>query len=194
MAADNKTLGRFILDGIPPAPRGMPQIEVTFDIDANGILNVSRQGQGHRPRAKDHHHRLQRPLPRTRSSRWSGRPSSTPPRTRKRKEEVEARNQADTSVYTAEKTLRDQGDKVPGDLKSEVEGKIAAVRTALGGQDSAAIRRTTQELGESLQKIGAAAYQQGGGPGGPGGPQGGEGEPEKPEDKEGTVEGEFREV
>jgi molecular chaperone DnaK len=119
---------------------------------------------------------------------------------RQKKEMAEARNQADSMAYTAERTLRESGDKVPAELKSEVEGKIAAVRSALNGQDVAYIRRTMQELSDSLQKIGSAVYgqpgQQGGpgeqaGPGAPGGP--GQ-QPGGGPQQEGTVEGEYREV
>jgi len=189
MAGDNKTLGRFILDGIPPAPRGMPQIEVTFDLDADGILHVAAKDKatGREQKItitassglnKDEVERLVHEAEQHRAD------------DEKRKDSVEARNIADSAVYTAEKTLRDLGDKVPADLKSEVEGKVAAVRSALQGSDADAMRRTTQELMESVQKVGAAAYQQqpGGTPPPPGGEQ------EKPADDEGTVEGEFREV
>jgi len=110
----------------------------------------------------------------------------------KRKEEIETRNTADTLAYTAEKTLREQKDKIPSDLNQEVEGKIAAVRSALQGTDIDAIRRAVQELNESLQKVGAAVYQQQQPPP-PGEETPPEGEPKK-EEGEGTVEGEFREV
>ena len=110
----------------------------------------------------------------------------------KRREEVETRNTADTLAYTAEKTLREQKDKIPSDLNQEVEGKITAVRSALQGTDINAIRRAMQELSDAMQKIGAAIYQQQPPP--PGGePPGGEAPPGK-EGEEGTVEGEFREV
>jgi molecular chaperone DnaK len=194
MANDNKTLGRFMLDGILPAPRGMPQIEVAFDIDANGILNVSAKdkGTGREQKititassglSKDEVERMQKEAELHASEDL------------KRKEAVEVRNTADTSVYTAEKAMREYGDKVPADVKSEVEGKIAAVRSAMQGEDTDYIRRTVQELSEAMQKVGASVYQQTGAPpggqappgGGPQGPQG-----QKPD--EGTVEGEFREV
>jgi molecular chaperone DnaK len=108
---------------------------------------------------------------------------------RKRKEEVEARNAGDSMVYTAEKTLRDLGDKVPADVRSEVEGKVAGVRSALQGQDTDRIRSTTQELSESMQRIGASMYQQEGSATPPP-----DGEPQQEPPEEGTVEGEFREV
>ena len=195
MASDNKTLGRFMLDGILPAPRGVPQIEVAFDIDANGILSVS---------AKDKGTGRQQKITITASSGLSK--DEVEKMTRdaeahaaedtKRKEEIEARNTADNLVYTAEKVIREHGDKIPADVKQEVEGKIAAVRSAMQGQDVSYLRRTVQELSETMQKVGASVYQQPGAPP-PGGqpPPGAEGpgpRPGKPD--EGTVEGEFREV
>jgi len=196
MAGDNKTLGRFILDGILPAPRGMPQIEVAFDIDANGILSVS---------AKDKGTGREQKMTITASSGLSKEEVEKMTRdaeahaaddTRK-KEEIEARNTADNLVYQAEKVMREHGDKVPADLKQQIEGKIAAVRSALQGQDAAYIRRTVQELTETMQKIGASVYQQQPGAPPPGGqaPPGAEGPgPGKGKPDEGTVEGEFREV
>jgi len=195
MAGDNKTLGRFILDGILPAPRGMPQIEVAFDIDANGILSVS---------AKDKGTGREQKITITASSGLSKEEVEKMTRdaeahaaddTRK-KEEIEARNTADNLVYQAEKVMREHGDKIPADLKQQIEGKIAAVRSAMQGQDTAYIRRTVQELTETMQKIGASVYQQPGAPP-PGGqaPPGAGGEgPAKGKPDEGTVEGEFREV
>jgi len=188
MAADNKTLGRFILDGIPPAPRGLPQIEVAFDIDADGILHVSAQDKATGREQK---------ITITASSGLSKEEVDSmvqdaerfAKEDRTRKEEVEARNNADSMAYSAEKTLRELGDKVPADAKSEVEGKVAAVRSALQGQDVGRIRSTTQELNESLQKIGATMYEQQQASQSPPGDQGGQ----EPAD-EGTVEGEFREV
>ncbi len=191
MAADNRTLGRFILDGILPAPRGVPQIEVTFDIDANGILNVKAidKGTGREQKititvssglSKEEVEKLQKEA------------EMHAAEDAKRKEEVEARNNADTLAYTAEKTLREHKDKIPSDLNQEVEGKVSAVRAALQGQDIEAVRRATQELTETMQKVGAAVYQQQQPPPPEGGqqppPPGGESE------GEGPVEGEFREV
>jgi len=114
---------------------------------------------------------------------------------RRKRDEIETRNVADNMVYNAEKMMRDNADKVPADLKSEVEGKIAAVRSALQGQDSAYIRRSSEELSQSLQKVGQAVYSQTGGQPGPG-PDGGasSGPGTPPPHDEGTVEGEFREV
>src|SRR5512137_2046384 len=168
MAADNRTLGRFILDGILPAPRGMPQIEVTFDIDANGILSVraADKGTGKEQKititassglSKDEVEKM------TRDAEAHAADDT------KKKDEIEARNTADNLVYQAEKVMREHGDKIPADLKQQIEGKIAAVRSALQGQDVAYIRRTVQELTETMQKIGASVYQQQPGPPPPGG-------------------------
>ncbi len=187
MAADNRTLGRFMLDGILPAPRGMPQIEVTFDIDANGILNVSAQDKG---TGKEQKITITASsgLSKEEVERMTREAEAHAAEDAKRKEEVEIRNTADALAYTAEKTLREQGDKIAGDLKQEVEGKVAAVRSALQGQDIARIRSTMQELSEVMQKVGASVYQQAAGTPPPSG--------EAPGDKGegGTVEGEFREV
>ncbi|MFQ5988034.1 MAG: molecular chaperone DnaK [Dehalococcoidia bacterium] len=191
MAADNKTLGRFMLDGVIPAPRGVPQIEVTFDIDANGIVSVKAhdKGTGKEQKivitassglSKEEVERMQREA------------ETYAEEDRRRREEVETRNAADTLAYTAEKTLREQGDKVPPDLKQETEDKIAKVRSALQGPDIDEVRRTMQELSEALQRVGAAVYQAQPPPGAEA-PPGEEPPGEKPPE-EGTVEGEFREV
>ena len=187
MAADNKTLGRFLLDGIPPAPRGIPQIEVTFDIDADGILNVSAEDKA---TGREQHITI------TASSGLSDEEVEQMVKDaerfaaedRKRKEEAEARNAADSAIYVAEKTLREQGEKVPANVRSDVESKVSALRTALQGKDVAEIRRRTQELGTAVQQIGAAMYEQAG----PTTPP--PGEEEKPPEGGETVEGEFREV
>ena len=186
MASDNRTLGRFMLDGILPAPRGMPQIEVTFDIDANGILSVSARDKGTGKEQK---------ITITASSglgkeeveRMKRDAEGYAAEDAKRKEEAELRNSADSLAYTAEKTLRDYADRVPADVKQEIEGKIANVRTQLQGKDVNSIRSSMEELSQAMQKVGASVYQQ---PGQPPPGQGGEGG----EGGEGTVEGEFREV
>ncbi|MFC1846302.1 molecular chaperone DnaK, partial [Chloroflexota bacterium] len=199
MAADNRSLGRFILDGILPAPRGVPQIEVTFDIDANGILNVRAQDKGTGKEQK---------ITITASSGLSKDEVEKMARDAeahaaddaKKREEIDARNEADSLIYTVERVVREQGDKVPADSKQEIDGKIAAVRSALQGSDIDQIRNTSKELSELMQKIGAAVYQQ---PGEAPPPPEGEEPPSEetppPGDEEqggdeGTVEGEFREV
>jgi molecular chaperone DnaK len=194
MAADNRTLGRFMLDGILPAPRGMPQIEVTFDIDANGILNVRAQDKGTGKEQK---------ITITASSGLSKEEVDKMQKEAelhasedsKRREEIEAKNMADTLAYQAEKLLRDNKDKVPADLNTEAEEKIAAVKSALNGNDTEAIKKATDELNATMQKIGQAVYQAQQPPGGqaPPPPPEGQGGKEGGEE-EGTVEGEFREV
>ena len=188
MAADNKTLGRFMLDGIIPAPRGMPQVEVTFDIDADGIVSVKAQDKGTGKEQK---------IVITASSGLSKKEIEQMQREAeqhaaddaKRREEVETRNQADTLAYTAEKTLREQGEKVPADLKQQAEDKITQVRSALQGSDIAEVQRTMQELSTILQQVGSSVYQAP-----PSGEEAPTGEEEPPKSDEGTVEGEFREV
>ncbi len=195
MAADNKSLGRFILDGILPAPRGVPQVEVTFDLDANGIVNVSAKDKGTGKEqkititassglSKEEVEKLQREA------------EMHADEDRKRREEIEMRNTADNLAHQAEKLLRENGDKIPAELKSEVEGKAETLRNALKGDDAEAIRRDFESLSEALQKVGAAVY-------GAAGPGAGTGFGEdgqsanghaKGQPEEGTVEGEFREV
>jgi molecular chaperone DnaK len=202
-AHDNKTLGRFILDGIPPAPRGIPQIEVTFDIDANGILDV---------KAKDRATSKEQQVRITASSMLSKDDVDKMVRDaqdhadedRRRREEVETRNQAEQLTYQAERTLKDLGDKVSPDDRAATERAIEAVREALKGSDLDAVRRSATELAEVLQRVGTAAYQAaasaaGAGGGGEGSGDGhgpseeGAGPTETPEGEE-TVEGEFKEV
>jgi molecular chaperone DnaK len=195
MSADNKTLGTFILDGIPPAPRGVPQIEVTFDIDANGILDV---------KAKDRATSREQSVRITASSmlskddvdRMVKDASAHAEEDRKRREEVETRNQADALAFQADRTIRDLGDKVSSSDKAEVESKTQAVRDALKGNDMEQIRSSTLALAEALQKVGTAAYQaagpsagdgDGAGPGEAGAPAG------APEEEE-AVEGEYKQV
>jgi molecular chaperone DnaK len=188
MAADNKTLGRFILDGLPPAPRGMPQIEVTFDTDADGILNVSAEDKG-TGREQAITITASSGLSEAEVDQMVREAREHEAEDQSRREGVEVRNSADSMAYTAEKTLRDLGDKVPADIRSDVEAKVNQLREALKGESIEDIRQRTQELSQTLQQVGAQVYQQEAGPGeGPGAP-GGEG----PED-EGTVEGEYREI
>jgi molecular chaperone DnaK len=214
-AADNKTLGRFILDGIPPAPRGVPQIEVTFDIDANGILDV---------RAKDRATSKEQQVRITASSMLSKddvdkmvrEASEHADEDRKRREEVETRNQAEQLTYQAERTLKDLGDKVSSEDKAAVENQVSSLREALKGSDIEPITAGASALAETLQRVSTAAYQASaaeagsngsdgaGGPGEGGGEPGAqpEGEPAgartgggaASEGSDDTVEGEFKEV
>jgi molecular chaperone DnaK len=187
MAGDNKSLGKFNLDGIPPAPRGIPQIEVTFDIDANGILKVTAQDKA---TSRSQHITI---------TASSGLNDAEVERMRKeaeahkaddvkKKELIEARNAADNGIYTAEKALRDLGDKVPAEVKTAVEAKVADVRSSLNTEDAAQIKNATEALFQEIQKIGAAAYQQQPPDAAASGPT--EGQPENPD--EDVVDGEFR--
>ena len=196
MSPDNRTLGRFMLDGILPASRGVPQVEVTFDIDANGILSVKAQDKGTGKEQKITI-TVSSGLSKEEVKQMQQEAEAHAAEDAKRKEEVEIHNTADTLAYTAEKTLREQKDKIPSDLNQEVENKIAAVRSALQGTDIEGIRQAVQELSDAMQKVGAAIYgQQQQQPPPPGGeaPPEGEEPPGKEGGEEGTVEGEFREV
>jgi len=159
MAGDNKSLGRFILDGIPPAPRGVPQVEVSFDIDANGILNVSAKDKatgktqsikimGSTGLSKDEIDKMTKE-----ADEYAADDTS-------KKEKIEAKNKADNLIYVAEKSLKDAGDKVPADIKKEVEEKIAAVKTLTDASTKDEIEEKTKDLSETLQKIGQSMYQQ----------------------------------
>jgi molecular chaperone DnaK len=202
MANENKSLGRFILDGIPPAPRGVPQVEVTFDIDANGILNVSAKDMATQ---KQQNMRIEAGsgLSKDEIERMVREAESHADEDRKRRELIETRNTADSLAYQAEKTLRDLGEQVPAEIKSDVEGKVTALREALGSDDVDAIKNRADELSTAMQQIGQAMYakeQADAGTRGPGFDNmtgNGATEPgtegERPAE-EGTVEGEFREV
>jgi molecular chaperone DnaK len=159
MAADNVSLGMFNLTGIPPAPRGVPQIEVTFDIDVNGILNVT---------AKDLATGNQQKITITASTKLSEEEKQRMIREaeqfaeqdRKKREEAEARNNADSLIYTAEKTKTDLKDKLGKDDVEKIDKGISALREALGGKDVSKIKEKTDELAKVLQQIGTAVYQQ----------------------------------
>ncbi|OLE05508.1 MAG: molecular chaperone DnaK [Ktedonobacter sp. 13_1_20CM_4_53_11] len=191
LARDNKSLGRFRLEGIPPAPRGVPQIEVTFDIDANGILHVT---------ARDKASGREQKITITSTSGLSQEEVERMVREaelhaqedRQRREEIEMRNRADSLAYQAERTLQDVGDKISASLRSEVEERVKAVRDALASNDLTRVRSAADELERTMQRIGQEAYSQPGTAGGdgtsgaaPGTASGGE---------SGTVEGEYREV
>ncbi len=199
MAQDNKTLGRFELTGIPPAPRGLPQIEVTFDIDANGIVHVS---------AKDLGTGKEQSIKITASSGLSEKEIQQlvkdaemhAEEDKKKKELAESRNQADTLIYSTEKTVKELGEKVESELKSDIEGAIERLKKAMETTDAAEIKRLTEELTTSSHKLAEKMYsqasQQGAGPGGPGpdpgaqaGPGGGT---RKPDDD--VVDADFEEV
>jgi len=191
MAAENKSLGRFILDGILPAPRGVPQVEVTFDIDANGILNVS---------AKDKATSKEQKIVIQSSSGLSDAEIQKMVKDAeehaaddaRRRDEIELRNHADSAHYQAEKMLREQGDKMPENLRTQVAEKSSAVKRALDGNDVDGMRSSLEELQQAMMAVGQAVYG-GGAEGGPSDP-GPNGEGGGPETPSGTVEGEYREV
>ncbi|MCL4275002.1 MAG: molecular chaperone DnaK [Anaerolineales bacterium] len=160
MAADNKSLGKFILDGIPPAPRGVPQIEVTFDVDANGILKVSAQDKA---TGRSQHITITASsgLSEAEVEKMRKDAESHAEEDRKRKDLIEARNNADNTAYAAEKALREFGDKVPAEVRSEIEAKVAEVKSAAQGEDVEGIKSVTDALGQAIQKIGASVYEQG---------------------------------
>jgi molecular chaperone DnaK len=192
MATDNKSLGRFILDGIPPAPRGVPQIEVTFDIDANGILHVTakdkatgkEQSMKIMPSSGLTDDEIERMV---KDAERFGEEDT------RRKSQIEARNEADSLVYAAEKVLREQGDKISSELKSEIEGKIETVKKALESDDVEAIKSATADLGQTLQKIGTEMYGAAGGAAPGDQATGGDADGSGSRDED-VVEGEFREA
>ncbi|MBS7643014.1 molecular chaperone DnaK [Candidatus Bathyarchaeota archaeon] len=159
MAQDNVSLGMFNLTGIPPAPRGVPQIEVTFDIDANGILNVSAKDLGTGREAKITITASTK-LSKEEKERMIREAEQFAEQDRKRKEEAEARNNADSMIYTAEKTVKELGDKLSKELKDNIEKAVKELREALGGKDVEKIKAKTEELGKVLQAAGSAVYQQ----------------------------------
>ncbi len=191
MAADNKTIGRFQLDGILPAPRGVPQVDVTFDLDANGILSVSAQDKA---TGKEQRIVIQSSsgLSKEEISRMVDEAQSHEAEDQRRRAEVETRNQADTLVYSTEKLLQEHADKVPADLKAEVEGKIAALKSAVAANNVAEMQTAMAALNDATQRLGQAVYgqQSGSGPAAGGDPNAGAAPDADPD----TVEGEFREV
>lgn len=159
MAADNKSLGRFILDGIPPAPRGVPQVEVNFDIDANGILHVTAKDKAS---GREQKITIQggTGLDKSEVEKLVKDAELHSQEDKRKKEEVEVRNTADTMCYTAEKALRDGGDKVPADVKSDVEEKVKALRDALPSASPDELKEKTKILSDAMLKIGEHMYKQ----------------------------------
>jgi len=157
-AADNKSLGRFILDGIAPAPRGVPQVEVTFNIDANGIVNVTAKDKG---TGKEQHITIQNSgnLSEDEIKRMQAEAETNAEADKQRKAKVEARNHLDSLVYTAEKTLKDTGDKASAEDKSALEAAIASAKSQLESDDISLLETEGQKLSEAMQKVGAALYQ-----------------------------------
>ena len=159
MAQDNKSLGRFILDGIPPSPRGVPQVEVSFDIDANGILQVSAKDKASE---KTQTIRIEGSsgISKEEAERMRKAAETHEEEDRKKRELVETRNMADTLLYTAEKAMREAGEKVSAEDKKGVEEKLDALRKVKDGEDREKIQRAAEELSQAIQKIGASLYQQ----------------------------------
>jgi len=193
MAADNKSLGKFILDGIPPAPRGVPQIEVTFDIDANGILHVAaadkatgrEQSMEVIPSSGLADDQIDSMVEEAERHREED---------RRKAEHVMARNQASSIVYSAQRFLREQGERVPDDARSDVESKMKVVEKALEDDDLAAIRRSTDELGQAIQQAGASLYEDASGAGAASAPEGQGSGDQSPTDDEDVIEGDFSEA
>jgi len=158
MAADNKTLGRFILEGIPPAPRGVPQIEVTFDIDANGILKVSAKDKA---TGKEQSIRIEGSsgLTKEEIERMKKEAELHAEEDRKKKELVDVKNTADTLLYSAEKALRDFGDKISPEIKREIEDKIEKLKKAKDREDIEEIKQATGDLSQTIQRVGTEFYQ-----------------------------------
>ena len=183
MSADNKTIGRFMLDGILPAPRGVPQIDVTFDIDSNGILSVSAQDKS---TGKEQRIVIQTSsgLSEDDIERMMSEAQANEESDRQRRAEVETRNQADSLAYSAERLLNEHAEILPADLKSEAEGKLEALRSAIAANDVAQMQSAMNELNATLERVGQAVYSQPGPGGGPTADESGDD----------TVEGEFREV
>jgi molecular chaperone DnaK len=157
MAVDNKTLARFILDGIPPAPRGIPQIEVTFDIDANGILSVSAKDKA---TSKSQSIRIEATTALTKEEveRLKNEAAQHAEEDKKKKELIEAKNNAEQLIYVAEKSLKEAGDKAPNDVKETINQKIEKLKSVKDGNDVEAIKSATSELSEEIQKIGKTMY------------------------------------
>lgn len=194
MASGNKSIGRFMLDGIIPAPRGVPQIEVTFDIDANGILNVSARDKGTGKQQK---------ITITASSGLSDDEVDRMVRDaeehaeedRKQRERVEIRNAAENAAFAAEKLIQDNADKIPAEMRTEIEGKIAAVRSAMAEDDPDKVKSTMDDLNTALQAVGQVVYGQDGAQASASdAPNPSSGSSADGDDDDRTVEGEFREV
>ncbi len=183
MAADNKSLGRFVLEGLPPAPRGVPQVEVTFDVDANGILNVKAKDKA---TGKEQSIRIEASsgLSEEEIEKMTKDAELHAEEDKKKKEKIEVKNNADTLVYTTEKLIRESGDKMKEEDKKNLETKVESLKSVKDGEDVEAIKKATEDLSAEAQKIGMAMYQQA------------EQSGQKPEEKkdEGPVEGEYEEV
>ncbi len=193
MATDNKSLGRFILDGIPPAPRGIPQIEVTFDIDANGILKVTALDKATN-RSQNITITASSGLSETEIEKMKKDAEEHKSEDENRKNLIEARNHADNVIYSSEKLLRENGDKVPEEMKTKTEESIRSLRDLMNGDNLDAIRKATEDLGQIIQQLGASMYQE---PQQTAASQGGDASTSgestpPPSDDEDVVDGEFK--
>ncbi|NQU31181.1 MAG: molecular chaperone DnaK, partial [Anaerolineae bacterium] len=189
MASDNKTLGNFILDGIPPAQRGVPQVEVTFDIDANGIIKVTAQDKA-TGRSQDITITASSGLSDEEVEKMRKDAEEHADEDAKRKDLIEARNQADNTAYGAEKAIKDLGEKLPDEVKTEVKEAVAEVRKVLESEDVEEIKKATEALTEVVQKIGASVYEE---PQAEASAEDGEADEEAAPDED-VVEGEAEEV
>ena len=189
MAADNKSLGKFSLDGIPPAPRGVPQIEVTFDINANGILEVTAKDRA-TGRSQNITITASSGLSEAEVEKMRREAEAHADEDQKRRDLIEARNTADNAVYSSEKTLRDLGEKVPADIKEKVEAAVEKVKSVRDQDDPAEINREVETLMQTLQQVGQAAYSQQ--PPQDENPQGGSGQ--TPPDDGDVVDGNFKQA
>jgi molecular chaperone DnaK len=178
MAVDNKTLGRFMLDGIPPASRGTPQIEVTFDIDANGILNVTAKDKA-TDKAQSIRIEGSTGISKEEVEKMKKEAELYAAQDQKKQESIEAKNMADNLIYTTEKALREAGDKISSESKKEIEEKIEVLKKVKDGDNIEEIKSKTSELSLAIQKIGAELYQKA--------------EPEKPKEGPSAEEGEYKE-
>jgi len=193
MAAENKSLGRFILDGILPAPRGVPQIEVTFDIDANGILNVSAKDKA---TGKEQKVVIQPSsgLSEAEIQRMVREAEQHASEDARRREEADLKNRADQAAYQAEKLLGDSGERLPSDVKLEIDTQAQAIRRALDANDVLSLRRAMDSLEQAMQRAGSAVYGEPVGAGSSSGPGGTGNSGSSGSTPPGTVEGEYREV
>jgi molecular chaperone DnaK len=193
-AKDNRSLGSFILDGIPPAPRGVPQIEVTFDIDANGIVNVSARDKG-TGREQKITIVASSGLSKDQIDRMVRDAESHASEDKRRKEEVEERNLADSAAYRSEKSIAELGDKLSSEQKSELESKVADVRSALSTDSVERIKAAREALEQSFHKISEAIYRQGAASGAPGADYGSDGQSSESQGtRDDTIEGEYKEM
>jgi molecular chaperone DnaK len=189
-ARDNRTLGRFNLDGIPPSQRGTPQIDVTFDLDANGILNVKAQDKG-TAREQSVTITASSTLAKDEVERLVKEGEAHASEDRAKREEVELRNQADQMIFQAEKVLSENAERIPADVKSEVESKMEALKEATKGGDVSALRKAMDEFNDALQKVGQHIYE---GAGATSGNPSSQAPGDKKKQDEDVVDADYREV